>query len=121
MSAEDPRPADFDLYRAQITGCHCDVCNEVAFAMSDVLDFGRRRHLAAACALLAALKAGTHRRKTFGEYADELAVAKAERLAQARAEGASAATLEAIERGYVAVRMRDFYASGMGLGVGGRV
>jgi len=113
-------PKDFDPYRDQIRDCHCAECRQVAYAASDVLDFDGSRHMAAARALLASLRAGTHRHMTLAERAEEARAEKAERVADAVARGASADEIAAIERGYTAVRMRDFFATGMGLGIGPR-
>lgn len=114
-------PTDFAPYRAEITDCHCETCREVAYALSDVLDWGGQRHKARCADLLTALRAGTHLRMTLAERAAEARKEKSERLAQAEADGASAATVAAIERGYASVSMRDFYATGMGLGMTPRV
>lgn len=99
-------PTDFDPYRAEIAGCWCRPCATTGS------DGGRALH--------AALVAGTHRRMTQAERAAEARAAKAVRLAEAQARGATPAELAAIERGYVAVKMSDFYATGMGLGIGPR-
>lgn len=114
-----PHP-DWEPFVDEISDCQCDTCNEVAYARSDVLDFDGRRYREAAAALLAALRAGEHRRMSIAERAELARAAKAERLAAAIAEGASADRIAAIERGYTTVRMSDFYATGMGLGIGPR-
>lgn len=110
-------PADFDPYRADIRDCACDVCNEVAYALSNVLDFTGARHRAAARNLLDVLRAGQHRHVSYAERAAIARAEKAVRLAAAIANGASASHIAAIERGYATVKMSDFYATGMGLGM----
>lgn len=114
---------DFDPYRAEITDCFCELCREVSYALSSVIDSGtpgRPRHREAVAALLAALRAGEHQRVGMKEYAQAAREAKAIRLAEARENGASAEMISVIERGYATVKMSDFYATGMGLGVGPR-
>ena len=112
-------PRDFDSFRADIAECYCQTCREVAYAASDVLDFYGDRHRAAAEQLLAALRAGEHGRVTFAARVAEARAEKEARLAEARANGASAATIAIIERGYVKVSMAPI--EGMGLGIGGRI
>lgn len=113
-------PVDFDPYRSEIRDCCCATCREVAYALSDILDLRGARHLLAAEALLAALRDGQHEHVSLQARAAEARVDKAARLKAARAEGASPAALAAIERGYAKVSMRDFFATGMGLGIGPR-
>lgn len=110
-------PADFDPYRDQIRGCACDLCNEVAYALSSVTDFDGRRHQAACAVLLAALRVDQHVHKSLAQRAKEARVEKDERLAAAAAGGASAEQLAAIDRGYTKVSARDFYATGLGIGM----
>lgn len=110
-------PADFAPYRDQLRGCCCPLCNEVAYALSSVLDCDGRRHHAACSALLVALRADEHVHKSLEQRAKEARAAKDERLAAALATGASAEQLVAIERGYTKVSARDFYATGMGIGM----
>lgn len=107
--------ADFAPYRDEIRDCTCLLCGEVACALSDVRDFGGRRHLAACVALLGALMAGEHVRRSYAEMAAEAREAKAVRLAEAEAAGASPATLAAIERGYA--KYAGFMVDGIGAGM----
>lgn len=93
-------PEDFRPFLEEITDCWCAVCREVAYAANDVLDFRGRRHLAAAQALLADLRDGLHHRMTLAERAEEARVAKAQRLADLRASGASPEVIAVVERGY---------------------
>lgn len=113
-------PKDFDPYRAEIRDCYCPECRAVSYAASDVLDFDGSRHMAAAQALLASLRAGTHRHVTLAERVAEAKAEKAERLEKAIANGADPEVIAAIERGYTKVSMRDYFATGMGLGIGPR-
>lgn len=113
-------PADFAPYRDQISLCECHLCRELAYEMSSVTDFDGSRHRAAAERLFLALTLGEHSRMTLRERAIQARGEKAERLALAHATGASPETIAAIERGYTTVKMSDFYAAGMGLGIGPR-
>jgi hypothetical protein len=121
----DVGPKDFDPYRAELHDCQDTLCRAVAHAASRRQLTGEstesvREHQAAARALLAGLQAGTHQHMSIAERAAEARKEKEERLTRMRAEGASAEAIAAVERGYTAVNMRDFYATGMGLGVGPR-
>ncbi|MEU4568635.1 hypothetical protein [Micromonospora sp. NPDC023956] len=118
MSPATIGPADFAPFRAEFVDCHCPTCNEVAYALSDVLDFRGRRHLAACEALLAELRAGTHGRVTVDEYVTALRAEKAAKLAALREAGAPASEIAAVERGYVRVDMA-FMREGIGAGFGG--
>ena len=100
MTSRTPIPTDFEPYRVEISGCCCPTCREVAYAMSDVLDFRGERHLAAAVALLRSLQSGQHVRMTLAQRAAEARRETAARLAQLRADGADPATIAAVERGY---------------------
>lgn len=113
-------PADFDLYRAEFTDCCCPLCREVAYALSDVLDHAGRRHLAACGVLLTALRAGTHTRVERADWHEQCRREHDARVAAAKAAGITGRRLADIERGYSTVKMSDFYATGMGLGVGPR-
>lgn len=113
-------PGDFAPFRDEIHDCHCAICRECQYALADVLDFRGERHLDACRALLAALTAGEHQRVEFADWVAASKTAAAERLETARRNGASTGELAIIERGYVTVKMSDFYATGMGLGVGSR-
>lgn len=110
-------PVDFDPYRAEFTDCCCPTCREVDYALSDVLDFTGRRHLAACEALLAALRAGTHDRVERADWHEQCRREHDDRVAAAKAAGITGRRLADIERGYSAVRMSDFYTTGMGLGM----
>lgn len=112
-------PRDFDPFRTDITECYCRTCREVDYAASDVLDFSGDRHRAAAEQLLAVLRAGEHSRVTFTAHVAEARAEKEARLAEARANGASAETIAILQRGYVKVSMAPI--EGMGLGIGGRI
>lgn len=110
-------PKDFDPFRSEIRGCACDHCQAVAFAHSDVLDMGGRKHLKACEDLLTALREGRHAHMS---YAERSAIAREQnkrRIAQAIADGRSEAYIESLRRGYVSVKMSDFYATGMGIGM----
>lgn len=112
-----PCPDDFKPYRDQISGgCECALCHELSANGHHFSDKHVQRQ--AARVLLAHLVAGTHERVTIAEVAAFARTAKAARLDAARAAGASAETLATIERGYATVKMSDFYATGMGLGIG---
>ena len=113
----DIGPKDFDAYRAQITDCYCPLCRECAYAVSDVLDMRGRRSRAAARVLLAALQAGAHRRVEQDVYHAQARVDHDRRIAEAEAAGVTGRALEDIRRGYSTVKMSDFYATGMGLGM----
>lgn len=95
-------PADFDPYREQIRDCACDLCCEVAYALSSSSDFDGRRHRAACAVLLDALRAGEHVHKTYAQLA-----AEARALVAADGGAPTVATVSA----------RDFYASGLGIGM----
>lgn len=117
-------PADFAPYRAEIQDCHCrEFCLPMVHVMSKNSGTyahsgeGQREHERHARGLLAALAAGTHQRVDFRAFVAEAKAEKARRLAEARTEAERAV----IERGYVSFKMSDFYATGMGLGIGGRV
>lgn len=113
--------ARYAPYLSEINACACNACNEVAYALSSVLDgSGSPRHLDALKARLAQLEAGNHLRMSYAERAELARKEKAERIAEATAEGRSESYIAALERGYVRVSMRDFYATGMGLGIGPR-
>jgi hypothetical protein len=110
-------PKDFAPYLAEIRDCCCILCLESAYAQSDVLDIGGRRHLAAAEAILAALRDGTHTRRERSAYHAEQRKAKEARLDAARDRGATPSELAAIDRGYTKVSMADFYGTGLGIGM----
>jgi hypothetical protein len=57
---------------------------------------------------------------TLAECTARARSAKVARLDAMRTAGASPEALADVERGYAAVRMRDFSATGMGLGIGPR-
>lgn len=123
MRAEPPAdlgPVLFAPYHDQIELCECGICHAIACELSSHYHrfYGHDQHREVCAALLAQLRAGTHEHMTLAERAQIARAGKAQRLAQAQANGASAETLAAIERGYVAVRMSDFYTTGMGLGIG---
>lgn len=110
-------PRDFDPFRAQIKDCACDHCWKVAGALSDVTDYSGRKHRAACEDLLTALRNGSHVHMT---YAARGEVAKAEtehRVEAAIAAGKSQQYINTLRRGYATVKMSDFYATGMGLGM----
>lgn len=108
-------PRDFDPYRTEISGCFCPMCRELMYS-----DATGRRALAAGGVLLAALKAGEHVRMEVAEYHAEAKADRDRRIAEAEAAGASAEHLATLRRGYATVKMSDFYATGMGLGIGPR-
>jgi DNA polymerase-3 subunit beta len=108
-------PADFDAYRADIRGCSCTLCVELAYARP--LDFDGREKREAARVLLAALRAGTHDHVTFAEHVGDAKAAKAVTLVEAHAAGATPERIATIERGYVKASMSDFYGSGLGIGM----
>lgn len=108
----DPAPGktEFAPFLDQILDCHCDPCNERGYAASSAAADGGtegRPYRIANRILLDHLVAGTHVRR---EHADWIEICKA-RHAESVANGGP-------ERGYYKVSMRDFYASGMGLGIG---
>jgi hypothetical protein len=74
-----PKPSDYDAYRPEISGCTCLLCVEMAYFRP--LDVGGRELLHAARVLLAALRAGTHVRRTFAEHVAAAKAAKAARFA----------------------------------------
>jgi hypothetical protein len=120
-------PEDFAPYRAEIQDCHCAAfCLPMVHVMSKNSGTyvrtgeGRREHERHARGLLAALVAGTHQRVGFREFVAEAKAEKVRRLAKAKAAGASPETLATIERGYATIRIGDFHATGMGLGIGPR-
>lgn len=107
----DPAPGRgaFRPFLDQILDCHCDLCNERGYAASSpAVDGGTdgRPYRIANRILLDALIDGTHVRR---EYAEWIEICKA-RHAESVANGGP-------ERGYYKASMRDFYASGMGLGM----
>lgn len=117
-------PEDFAPYLAEIQDCHCrEFCLPMVHVMSKNSGTyahtgeGQREHERHARGLLAALTAGTHQRVGFREFVAQAKADKARRLAEAGTEEERAV----IERGYVSFKMSDFYGSGMGLGIGGRV
>lgn len=111
-------PANFKPFSAEISLCECATCRELAYAMSNVLQGpNSRQHKAAARVLLTELLNGRHVRMTLAERAAEARLEKAAKIAAAVEAGASPATLQIMERGYATVKMSDFYATGMGLGV----
>lgn len=117
-------PRDFDPYRDEIRDCHCaEFCLPLAYVTSKNSGTyahtgeGQRENEERARALLAALVAGAHQRVEFREFVAQAKAEKARRLAEAGTEAERAV----IERGYVSFKMSDFYATGMGLGIGGRV
>lgn len=121
MTAPEIGPADFAPFRAEFVDCHCLTCREVSFTLSGVLDGPESpRHLAACHALLAELRAGTHKRLSFAERVAQAREEKAIRLARLRADGAPASEIEAAELGYVRFPFSDM-VNGSGLGVGGRI
>jgi hypothetical protein len=105
-------PPDFAPYRAEFSGCSCPLCNEVAYAGSDVLDMGGRRHLTACAALLDALRAGTHQRVELAEYVAAAKVEKAARIAEACRTGAGEQAIAVLERGYSTSRDKETYPYG---------
>ena len=116
-------PEDFRPYRAEIQDCHCAAfCLPMVYVMSKNSGTyartgeGQREHERHARGLLAALVAGTHQRVGFREFVAEAKAEKVRRLAEAGTEAERAV----IERGYASVKMSDFYATGMGLGIGPR-
>jgi hypothetical protein len=119
-------PEDFDPWRAEITDCACDVCTEIAYAMSDVLDFYGERRDACTEMLLASLLEGWHRRMTHAERCARAKVQHEERMAAARARGASDLELFGMEYGHtwagqkILARARGDYGDfvhGIGLGI----
>ncbi|WP_229398113.1 hypothetical protein [Micromonospora okii] len=121
MSAPEIGPADFAPHRAEITGCECPTCREVAYASSSVLDGPTSpRSLAACSALLAELRGGRHHRMTLAERAAQAREEKAARLAELYAAGAPASEIAAVERGYVKFPFSD-PVKGSGIGIGGRI
>lgn len=112
---DTPRPADFDAYRADIRGCTCGCCLPMSYATNYA---GRDRdQVASGRVLLAALMAGVHTHRTQDEHIAAAKVDHAVRVAAAVERGASADELATIDRGYTTVKMSDFYATGMGLGM----
>lgn len=104
-----PGPQDYKPHLDQITDCHCDLCNEVVYALSSpAVDggSGNRPHRIACRILLDALTLGTHVRRENSYWVE---ICKA-RHAESVAGGGP-------ERGYYKVSMRDFYATGMGIGM----
>lgn len=70
-----PSPVDFSPFRKEIGGCYCaEYCVPIAHLIS--LDSGRHaggaEHLALAAGLLAALRGGTHTRRTRADYVASL-------------------------------------------------
>jgi len=107
----DPAPGrtEFAPFLGQILDCHCDLCNERGYAASSpAADGGTdgRPYRIANRILLDALTLGTHARR---EYSSWIEICKA-RHAESVANGGP-------ERGYYKASMRDFYATGMGLGM----
>jgi len=93
-------------YLDAIRDCHCDLCTEIAYAVSvghagseDRVRIGYR-------VLLDALRSGTHTRRELPEWTE---ICK-QRHADSVRNGGS-------ERGYGKADMRSFYATGMGLGM----
>lgn len=110
-------PKDFDPFRSEIRHCACDMCQEVAFALSDVLDMGGRKHLKACEDLLTALREGRHTHMSYAERSEIARADKERRIDQAIADGKSATYVETLRRGYASASMKDFYAAGMGIGM----
>jgi hypothetical protein len=107
-------PSDFDPYREQIQDCHCDPCNQVAYAASRAGQFDLRK---AAQALLDRLQAGDHTRVERDTWLKQVAADRAYRIAEACRNGASDEQMANLHRGYSTAKMSDFYATGMGLGM----
>lgn len=119
MTTPEIVTASFAPYRPEIEDCACPTCREVSYGLSSVLDGPLSpRHLGACLALLAELRAGTHRRVTLAERAAEAREEKAAKLARLREAGAPASEIAAAERGYVRVDMA-FMRDGIGAGLGG--
>lgn len=107
----DPAPgrAEFEPFLDQILDCHCDLCNERGYAASSgAADGGTdgRPYRIANRILLDVLIDGTHVRR---EHAEWIEICKA-RHTESVADGGPGC-------GYHKASMRDFYASGMGLGM----
>lgn len=102
-------------YLPEINYCECDLCLAIAYTTNRFNLYGQNpnsaagvERYAAISARLKALVEGTHIHKTLQEKAQEVRDLKI----------ANGEDLNA--RGYVKVSMRDFYATGMGLGIGPR-
>lgn len=120
----DLGPELFFPYYDQINMCECMICSRCSIEGNshEYRVYGRQdRHRECATALLAQLHAGTHVHMTIGQRAALARAEKEQRLIRAREAGASDATLAAIERGYVTVKMSDFYTTGCGIGIGPRI
>jgi hypothetical protein len=95
---------DYKPYLEQIKNCWCDTCAHHAIGTVPTV-------------LLEDLRAGRHVFLSKEDYAAEARARRDERIAEARANGASASHIATLERGYAVVRERDFYATGSGLGL----
>jgi hypothetical protein len=100
----EPPPGrdEFVPHLAEILDCHCDLCNERSYAISSGAADGGPDGIRVRIAhrvLLDALREGGHTRREWDEWL---------RICKARSSGG---------RGYVKVSMRDFYATGLGIGM----
>lgn len=105
---------DFAPYREQLASCYCQPCREVQYAASKAGQLGLRD---AMNSLLATLAAGTHTKVDQDTYHQQCKEEREQRIAQACQDGRSEEHLANLHRGYATVKMSDFYATGMGLGM----